>query len=99
MTVFLVAVAILSVVVLVLIVVAPWKEVRNEPRLDPDAEAKLLLHRDPDEPTGEYQRIAPLPVEPDDETDREATYDDLAALDDDLSPDDLSTGEASTGDA
>lgn len=83
MTVFLVAVAILSVVVLVLIVVAPWKDVRNEPKLDPEAEARLLLHRDPDEPTGEYQRIAPLPVEPDDETDPEATYDDLAALDDD----------------
>jgi hypothetical protein len=94
MTVFLVAVAILSVVVLVLIVVAPWKNVRNEPKLDPEAEAKLLLHRDPDEPTGEHQRIAPLSVAADDETDPEATYDDLAALDDDLPADDLPAGDA-----
>ena len=26
---------------------------RREPPLDPDVEAKLLLHRNPDEPTGE----------------------------------------------
>jgi hypothetical protein len=94
MTVFLVAVAILSVVVLVLIVVAPWKDVRKEPKLDPEAEAKLLLHRDPDEPTGEYQRIAPLPVGPDDETDPDATYDDLAALADDRPAGDQPTGDA-----
>ena len=93
MTVFLVAVAILSVVALVLIVIAPWKNVRNEPKLDPEAEAKLLLHRDPDEPTGEYQWIAPLPIDAADETDPEATYDDLAALADEHA-DDQPAGDA-----
>jgi hypothetical protein len=82
MTAFLIAIAVLSIVVLVLIVVAPWKQVRNEPKLDKSVEAKLLLHRNPDEPTGEYQRIAPVPDAPDEETDPDATYDDLAALDD-----------------
>ncbi len=86
MTAFLIAIAVLSIVVLVLIVVAPWKQVRNEPKLDKSVEAKLLLHRDPDEPTGEYQRIAPVPDAPDEETDPSATYDDLAALDDDTPP-------------
>ena len=53
-TVVLVTIAVLSVVVLVLIVVAPWKQVRDEPPLDKDVEARLLLHRaDPEEPTGE----------------------------------------------
>ena len=44
-TVILVSIAVLSVVVLVLIVVAPWKQVREEPPLDKDVEARLLLHR------------------------------------------------------
>lgn len=83
MTAFLIVVAALAVVVLVLIIVAPWKAVREEPKLDKADEAKLLLHRDPDEPTGEYQRISPLPEGPDDETDPHATYDDLTRLDDD----------------
>jgi hypothetical protein len=83
MTAFLVIVAALAVIVLVLIVVAPWKAVRDEPKLDKADEAKLLLHRDPDEPTGEYHRISPLPDGLDEETDPNATYDDLTALDDD----------------
>ena len=41
-------------VVLVLIIVAPWKQVRDEPPLDKDVETCLLLHRpNPEEPTGE----------------------------------------------
>ncbi|MFN8027845.1 MAG: hypothetical protein U0W40_16245 [Acidimicrobiia bacterium] len=82
MTAFLVIVGALAVVVLVLIIVAPWKAVRAEPKLDKSDEAKLLLHRDPDEPTGEYHRISPVPDGPDDETDPDATYADLAKLDD-----------------
>ena len=52
-TAVLVIVAVLSVVLLVLIIVAPWRQVRDEPPLDKAVEAKLLLHRNPDEPTGE----------------------------------------------
>ena len=29
------------------------EQVRDEPPMDPEVEAKLLLHRNPDEPTGE----------------------------------------------
>ena len=58
-TAVLVIVAVLSVVLLVLIIVAPWRQVRDEPPLDKDVEAKLLLHRNPDEPTGEVPRSPP----------------------------------------
>lgn len=52
--VLLVVIGVLSVLVLVLIVVAPWKRVRDEPPLDKDVETRLLLNRpDPEEPTGE----------------------------------------------
>jgi hypothetical protein len=81
MTAFLVAVAVLSVVLLVLIIVAPWRKIRAEPPLDKADEAKLLLHRNPDEPTGEIPRVTGVPG-PDDETDPSATYEDLGALDD-----------------
>ena len=56
-TAVLVIVAVLSVVLLVLIIVAPWRQVRDEPPLDKAVEAKLLLHRNPDEPTGEVPRV------------------------------------------
>jgi hypothetical protein len=50
----LVTVAALSVIALVLIVVAPWRRVRDEPPLDRDVETRLLLHRPhPEEATGE----------------------------------------------
>lgn len=92
MTTFLIIVAALAVVILVLIVVAPWKTVREEPKLDKSDEAKLLLHRNPDEPTGEYRRITPLADGAhdgsDDEDDPHATYDDLAELDADADPED-----------
>jgi len=40
---------VLSVVLLLLIVVAPWKSVRRERELDEEAEARLLLGEDPQE--------------------------------------------------
>jgi hypothetical protein len=81
MTAFLIIVAALAVVILVLIVVAPWKAVRDEPKIDKADEAKLLLHRNPDEPTGEYRAVSALSDGPDEETDPNATYEDLAKLD------------------
>jgi hypothetical protein len=53
-TTVLVAIAGASVVALLLIVVAPWRRIRQEPRLDRDVETRLLLHRpNPEEETGE----------------------------------------------
>ena len=46
---------------------APWRQVRDEPPLDKAVEAKLLLHRNPDEPTGEVPRVTAVP--PDDADD------------------------------
>jgi hypothetical protein len=46
---WIVGLCVLSLVVLVLIVVAPWKRVRNEPGLDDEAETRLLLGEDPEE--------------------------------------------------
>ena len=46
---WIVGLCVLSVIVLVLIVVAPWKRVREEPALDDEAETRLLLGEDPDE--------------------------------------------------
>jgi hypothetical protein len=66
-TTVLVVVAVISVVLLVLIVVAPWKTVRKEPPLDKAVEAKLLLHRNPDEPTGEVPRVSSVPVDDSDD--------------------------------
>lgn len=49
-TVLMVAgVFVLAAVVLVLLVVAPWKSVREEPPLDDDIETRLLLGEDPDQ--------------------------------------------------
>lgn len=47
--VWIAALSVLSVVVLALIVIAPWKRVRDERPLDPDVETRLLLGEDPDE--------------------------------------------------
>ena len=47
--VWIAALSVLSVVVLLLIVIAPWKRVRDERPLDPEIEARLLLGEDPDE--------------------------------------------------
>lgn len=46
---WIVALCALSVIVLVLIVVAPWGAVRREPRLDSEVETRLLLGETPDE--------------------------------------------------
>lgn len=66
-TAVLVIVAVVSVVLLVLIIVAPWRQVRDEPPLDKTVEAKLLLHRNPDEPTGEVPRVTAVPDDTADE--------------------------------
>ena len=63
----LVIVAVLSVLILVLIIVAPWRQVRDEPPMDKAVEAKLLLHRNPDEPTGEVPRVSAVPADDADE--------------------------------
>ena len=76
-TALLVIVAVISVVLLILIIVAPWRQVRDEPPLDKSVEAKLLLHRNPDEPTGEVPRVTAVP--PDDSTD-DAESGDLSEL-------------------
>ena len=68
-TTVLVIVGVLAVALLVLIVVAPWKQVRAEPPLDPDVEAKLLLPA---------TNVADLGD--DDDPSRDATYDDLREL-------------------
>jgi hypothetical protein len=53
-TTLLVIIGVASVLLLVLIVVAPWRRVRQEPPLDRDVETRLLLHRpNPEEVTGE----------------------------------------------
>ena len=44
-----VALCVLSVTALVLIVVAPWQRIRQEPPLDEDVETRLLLGEDPAE--------------------------------------------------
>ncbi len=45
---WIVGLSIVSVVVLVLILVAPWKSVRSERGLDEEAETRLLLGEDPE---------------------------------------------------
>jgi hypothetical protein len=84
-TAVLVIVAIVSVLLLVLIIVAPWRQVRDEPRLDKAVEAKLLLHRNPDEPTGEIPRVSAVPPE-DGDDDPQADLSDLAELNDPPEP-------------
>ena len=77
-TTVLVVVGIISVALLVLIVVAPWRRVRDEPPLDPAVEAKLLMHRNPDEPTGELPPVVGVPDA--EEPPETGTFDDLADL-------------------
>jgi hypothetical protein len=43
------AIAALSVIALVLIVIAPGRRVRREPPLDEDVQTRLLLNEDPEE--------------------------------------------------
>jgi hypothetical protein len=77
--VLLVAIGILSLVVLALIVVAPWKRVRDEPPLDKDVETRVLLGRpDPEEATGEIPtaRVSDLA----DHLERDGTAADLGEL-------------------
>ena len=46
---WIVGLSIVSVAVLVLILVAPWKSVRSEHGLDEEAETRLLLGEDPEQ--------------------------------------------------
>jgi hypothetical protein len=78
-TAVLVIVAVLSVLILVLIIVAPWRQVRDEPPMDKAVEAKLLLHRNPDEPTGEVPRVTAVPT---DDADDDEFGGDLSELSD-----------------
>ena len=79
-TAVLVIVAVLSVVLLVLIIVAPWRQVRDEPPMDKAVEAKLLLHRNPDEPTGEVPRVTAVPPDDSDDDPEAGDLSDLADL-------------------
>jgi hypothetical protein len=80
-TAILVIVAVLSVLILVLIIVAPWRQVRAEPPMDKSVEAKLLLHRNPDEPTGEVPRVSAVPPD-DSDVEEEGDLSGLAELND-----------------
>jgi hypothetical protein len=84
-TTVLIIVAVLSVLVLVLIIVAPWRQVREEPPMDKAVEAKLLLHRNPDEPTGEVPRVSGVPLD-DSDDDGGGDLSDLADLNDPPEP-------------
>jgi hypothetical protein len=84
-TAVLVIVAVLAVVLLILIVVAPWRQVRQEPPLDKSVQAKLLLNRNPDEPTGEVPRVSALPGD-DADDDFGGDLSDLAELNDRPNP-------------
>jgi hypothetical protein len=85
-TAVLVIVAVVSVVLLVLIIVAPWRQVRDEPPMDKAVEAKLLLHRNPDEPTGEVPRVSAVPPDDSDAGEGEGDLSDLADLNDPPEP-------------
>jgi hypothetical protein len=85
-TAVLVIVAVLAVVLLVLIVVAPWRQVRQEPPLDKAVEAKLLLNRNPDEPTGEVPRVSAVPSDDSDDDALGGDLSDLAELDEPPNP-------------
>jgi hypothetical protein len=85
-TAVLVIVAVLSVLILVLIIVAPWRQVRDEPPMDKAVKAKLLLHRNPDEPTGEVPRVTAVPS--DDADDESGDLSELADLNDPPPPPD-----------
>ena len=79
-TTVLVIVAVICVLLLVLILVAPWKQVREEPPIDPEVEAKLLLHRNPDDPTGELPAASVADLADADDQTGNAGYDDLRNL-------------------
>lgn len=57
-------VAVVSVVALVLIIVAPWRTVRSEPPLADEIESRLLLGEDPDDIDRDLtsRESAPAPV-------------------------------------
>jgi hypothetical protein len=82
-TVVLAIIAIASVILLVLIIVAPWKQVRDEPPLDKDVETRLLLHRaNPEEATGEFPATMVGDLDQPADTDATADFSELRDLDD-----------------
>lgn len=85
-TALLVIVAVLSVILLILIIVAPWRQVRDEPPMDKAVEAKLLMHRNPDEPTGEMPRVTAVPPDDSDEDPGSGDLSSLADLNDPPEP-------------
>jgi hypothetical protein len=48
-TTWIIGICVLAVVGLLVIVIAPWGAVRDEPRLDEEIQTRLLLGEDPDE--------------------------------------------------
>jgi hypothetical protein len=54
--------------------------VRDEPPLDKSVEAKLLMHRNPDEPTGEVPRVSAVPIDDRDHDADPADVEDLTDL-------------------
>jgi hypothetical protein len=71
----LLAAAGICLVVLVVILVGPSRSVREEPPLDPTAENRILLGRDPELPTGELPRISVAEDPPDDDASLAALQD------------------------
>jgi hypothetical protein len=81
-SVLLVVIAVLSVLLLILIIVAPWRQVREEPPMDKEVQAKLLMHRNPDEPTGEVPRVSAVPRDDSDHDTQTGDLSDLSDLND-----------------
>jgi hypothetical protein len=77
---WIVGICIVSMIVLLLIIVAPWRGVRREPPLDRDVEARLLLGEDPDEidrdlAQRDAQRRAPVTdLHPDDDAEGDLDF-------------------------
>ena len=46
------------VLAIVVIVIAPWRRVRDEPRIEPDVQTRLLLGESPDQVAAEAEAAA-----------------------------------------
>ncbi len=73
-------VVIVATLALLLLVIAPWKSVRNEPPLDDDVETRLLLGEDPariaaDVDAAEARHAPVVDLDHDREPDREPERD------------------------
>jgi hypothetical protein len=54
-----VAFAVLAIGGFALVLIAPWKSVRKEPKLDPEIENRLLLGEDPESIAADEDRPTP----------------------------------------